>query len=645
MKSRPRRHAWTPGRQFVCAVATLLVVVGCSNADSSPATTTSLQPTSTTPPSPSTTTQPPPAACAGSGVDFDLDGVEPIETIVLADGTVVVCDGISALGSADVGSSAASIGGFVDFDGNGTAEILISDDANTLGALTVTLRGLALTDLELVRTIDTDQDPPAAPFTATTWECRDIDDDGAADLLHVAFQPADDLVNVRASKVELDGTTTELVGFDLFETSVEAAYERWSDDPRCAPDSPPRTGISINASGWGRVDFDPTTFAGDGNLILTGIAFHGGRYVAVGAEQPSPLLGEFFEPRPAIFWSDDVVSWTRADLGDAIGELRDVAVDGEGTFVAVGSDGLEVGRAFASENGVDWTAVDIAPAADGGLPFVSAVIAYPDGFAAVGIEEYLDPQGTDIDAAVWLSADGSSWQRILDPSFGTPGYQPNSGDEFNGELVDITYHPEIGLAVVGSAGGGDAVIDFPLQLPAAWLSTDGARWQRHDIDVDGRLRGVASDGTDLVAVGVGDVSGSPTSDAVVMVSADGVEWAVASGDLGDIAGVEGIQSMNDAVAVPGLGFLALGSDEAEFESRGGAAAWTSVDGATWSRAPHDDEVFGELTDVPALTMTSAAWDGAQLVVAGFFGRTIESGPGTACCVISPALWVHRPAGN
>ena len=53
-----------------------------------------------------------------------------------------------------------------------------------------------------------------------------------------------------------------------------------------------------------------------------------------------------------------------------------------------------------------------------------------------------------------------------------------------------------------------------------------------------------------------------------------------------------------SVTVGGPGLVAVGWDTM------GAAVWTSVDGITWSRVPHDEAVFGARPDLPALEMRS-----------------------------------------
>ncbi len=129
------------------------------------------------------------------------------------------------------------------------------------------------------------------------------------------------------------------------------------------------------------------------------------------------------------------------------------------------------------------------------------------------------------------------------------------------------------------------------------------------------------------------------------MSPDGKQWTAAAGAFAGLGDVDGIQTINHAVEVPGVGVVAIGSDEKEFESVGGAAAWWWRDAAgepNWERETHDDRVFETLSDPPTATMTDAIWSGDLLVAVGFSGRTVEfPGGGSGCCLAVPAIWMWR----
>ena len=151
---------------------------------------------------------------------------------------------------------------------------------------------------------------------------------------------------------------------------------------------------------------------------------------------------------------------------------------------------------------------------------------------------------------------------------------------------------------VGQAGGDAAV----------WTSVDGLTSSRvlHDEGVFGgtdeaSMSDVTVGGPGLVAVGSdgferddavqGQLANSDrdfSGRAAVWTSVDGINWSRVPNDE-TVFGGEGNQWMSIVAAV-GPGLVAVGG---EWSSEVHAAAvWTSVDGITWSRVPHDEAVFG-----------------------------------------------------
>ena len=658
------------GLVFV-AMAFSLIAASCNSAPGPTGPSTSLGTTSSTTTFPTPIPDPGFSPCdnpSSTLLDLDGDGVDEAVTLTEALSTIAVCSEGAVLAFAKVEN--AKIAGFVDLDDDGRLEILLEDPtANTLGAMTLTIRGLEHTDLEVLRTIDADSSPVEGPFTATGFECRDIDDDGDTELLMVAYQPAggllnvdpgegDDIVNVQVSLVTLDGLVSGAIGVDQFETDYQSAFSRWVDDPRCEAGAAARIDVVQGVEGWARVIIDRQQFTVDASLVLTGIA-HGGvssSYVVVGTELASPLAGPFFTPRTAIWHSSDALSWNRSTLqDDGLGEIRDVVAlaDGSG-FVAVGRTVELSAASWVSPDGVSWERFEVPSSRPGpgiGGPVMSKVIATPLGLVAVGIEDYAptDGKGTgeDIDAAVWISTDGRSWDRIEHPALGTPGYQPNQGNEFNAELVGVTYHPGVGLVAVGSAGEPDPIPDFPPQSVAAWVSPDGYDWQRVDVNAAVRLRDVTSTADGLVAVGIEGTEGSPDADAAVLFSDDGISWTQLEGPFGDVLS-KGLQAMNTVVAIGDWGVIALGTDETDNELAGAAAVWWATgngptDTLSWERASHSESVFGILGESPSASLVDAVWVDGTLVVLGFSGRTVEGAAGsTGCCLIQPSILMWNP---
>ena len=125
------------------------------------------------------------------------------------------------------------------------------------------------------------------------------------------------------------------------------------------------------------------------------------------------------------------------------------------------------------------------------------------------------------------------------------------------------------------------------------------------------MNSVTAGGPGLVAVGwdgVGDFSSvlrDPNS-AVVWTSVDGITWSRVPHDEAVFGTADKGQNMT-SVTVGGPGLVAVGTErigpdeavgmvaEDHIPDRFRAAVWTSVDGITWSRVPHDEAVFGAET--------------------------------------------------
>ena len=168
-----------------------------------------------------------------------------------------------------------------------------------------------------------------------------------------------------------------------------------------------------------------------------------------------------------------------------------------------------------------------------------------------------------------------------------------------------------GLVAVGADDGRMAV----------WTSVDGVKWSRvaHDEAVfgDASVFSVTEGGPGLVAVGStepGDNRSMPFNvDAVVWTSVDGFTWSRVPHDETVFGGEEN-QQIND-VTVGGPGLVAVGYDGCCTWDNpvGVAAVWTSVDGIVWSRVPHDDSVFGPSNEA----MVSVTAGGPGLVAVGY----------------------------
>jgi hypothetical protein len=171
------------------------------------------------------------------------------------------------------------------------------------------LRGIEVTEVVAEQWVDA-REPDDQFFEGASFECRDIDSDGALELLTVAYRPADtpgfgdgdSLINLSVGFLAEDDGTLVVAGLDQFELPGPEARARWSDDPRCDPEAEPRIEIRWGTGGWGILDASGS-FTSPGDMLMTAVAYDAasGRYVAVGIESASLLLGEFFEMRPAIW--------------------------------------------------------------------------------------------------------------------------------------------------------------------------------------------------------------------------------------------------------------------------------------------------------------------------------------------------------
>jgi hypothetical protein len=273
-----------------------------------------------------------------------------------------------------------------------------------------------------------------------------------------------------------------------------------------------------------------------------------------------------------------------------------------------------------------WDRVDdrVAFGGDGGQTMTD--IAVRDGVAvAVGF----DDADRDLDAAVWYTIDGVTWNRVPhdETVFGGDGHQRMNA------VVALTS----GFLAVGSEGDDKDPLrsnyppsDSAATRAAVWRSDDGIGWTRvpdddafSDPDSGLVMNDVAFDGSGLVAVGgafkqvetfathrwdvwESEVPAPPSDvdidvDAAVWTSADGIAWSrVTAGD--EASGGDTIRQHMNAVVAAGPGFVAVGqegfdylgvdewtpiegnnTDGRDHVAENVAAVWTSPDGETWTR--------------------------------------------------------------
>ena len=128
------------------------------------------------------------------------------------------------------------------------------------------------------------------------------------------------------------------------------------------------------------------------------------------------------------------------------------------------------------------------------------------------------------------------------------------------------------------------------------------------------MASVTAGGPGLVAVGQ-DRSEGEDADAAVWTSVDGLSWSRVPHDEA-VFGGDGGREMSSVVA-GGPGLVAVGQEGVNsqgYTGAGSAMVWTSVDGLSWSRIPDDEVVLHEAGEQG---MTSVTVGGPGLVAVGF----------------------------
>lgn len=252
-----------------------------------------------------------------------------------------------------------------------------------------------------------------------------------------------------------------------------------------------------------------------------------------------------------------------------------------------------------SFSSLTWSrlAYDEAVFGEGFEQVMDSVTAGGPGFVAVGQSD---------GAAVWTSTDGLSWFRV-----------PHNEDLFGAGVMHSVTAGGPGLVAVGTSDQG-----------AVWTSLDGFTWSRvpHDEEVFGggagvdytSMSSVTAGGPGLVAVGIDGHPHGENVNPVVWTSPDGLNWSRVPYDEAIFGIREGVHWTSMAsVTAGGPGLVAVGGDSRGSDGRGGAAVWTSVDGITWSRVPHDEAVFdGWMSSVTAggPGLVAVGWDDMGAVV-------------------------------
>ncbi len=209
-----------------------------------------------------------------------------------------------------------------------------------------------------------------------------------------------------------------------------------------------------------------------------------------------------------------------------------------------------------------------------------------------------------------------------------------------------------GAAMVFLAGQGDEDVIEPTTTTSAVPTTITTlppppvppmveAWQR----VGGALMGpvvgtfdMTQAGSRLVVVGFDPGEDDYRQNGVIFASDDGVNWErLAENDPALTQGFVLIHAITEGG--PGLVAVGYGCEDDAEECSPYATAWTSVDGASWTRTSHDPAIFGDqATETTGMTDVIATSTGTLIAVGWLDDWTLDDSGGGESVVTSPAVW-------
>lgn len=296
--------------------------------------------------------------------------------------------------------------------------------------------------------------------------------------------------------------------------------------------------------------------------------------------------------RTAALASADGRTWRRVGDVPAGRNLTGVAPAGAGPVV---TGRLATGDPYLTVAGVGDVDVAAVPGAVHPERTLAAVVSDAGRIVAVG--------GSNGDAAMWTSANGSVWTRATLPA----GTGPR-------RLTDAV-HGGSGWLAVGRGGVGALTL----------MSADGRTWQ----PVPG---GKALAGPGLTSVATAANGGTYVivgrqndTSAAAWFSTDLKNW-VRAGDAGkgDLGGTGDAPKWIGDVAAGPAGFVAVGGQTRNKTSQ--PAVWTSPDGRKWTLSPTSPALP---QGAAAGALTSIVARGAVLLATGRTGAAGVTGPPAA----------------
>lgn len=289
-------------------------------------------------------------------------------------------------------------------------------------------------------------------------------------------------------------------------------------------------------------------------------------------------------PDAAPLRTTTAIAWNRVDDPEVFdgGFMNAVTTGGPGL--------VAVGTVEEREDAAVWVAAEpntwerVTSESFGGIPDSNGVdgeqqmldvTTTVDGLiVAVGSDELQEAR--DVDAAVWLSADGRTWEKAEDEDLGGDGYQAMGAvTSWNGVLY---------------AGGEYQIDEAGAFLPGLWRSTDGRDWERIEHPVFSGFEAVVTDidtrGSTLIVVGF---DGADENRPLVWITRDGEDWDTVRSDEAGVAVVGEVEVPDrdtpfslfmTGVAPSPDGWVATGT----IGNPSTGVVWTSEDGYYWEVA-------------------------------------------------------------
>lgn len=391
------------------------------------------------------------------------------------------------------------------------------------------------------------------------------------------------------------------------------------------PPHDPFAGLTFR-EGWARIPFNFTVFGGYGTDQMNAVTAGGPGVVAAGF---SIREGDM---DAAVWVSENGVDWRKLEQVSALEGLNaqviETVAQGENGLVAAGMEtvGTDTNAAvWFSRDGLEWQRVPASGQVfgDGNSQKINHVIAFGDGFVAVGIEK----SAGGVFGAVWTSPDGLTWQRsaAADPALGGPERYVSLERVFTVGSSLLA----IGTVQVPGENDVDGSTWFSHDSGLTWTEItnsasvlgdpEGARYQL--------IGGLTQTNAGFFMVGTEqNPAGSPSGEfinGVIWRSTDGVSWERIFDHKPDYH----LQSMFDITSFAG-GYAIVGTDQVGEQTQ--AVVWMSADGVTWRETPHSETVFGG-PGIQQMNAVTAAGPGLVAV-----GSTTETGEQDA------AVWIFVP---